>query len=635
MARSGATPMTSTGDTNVIEALHAVFGSLRAEYLNDDIYEMFTQPAYWPVLLTVQPCMLVGGRGTGKTTVLRSLSFQGQSRLNGSDPAKWPFVGVYWRVDTNVVTAFRGGSLGEERWGMLFGHYLNLVFVSRILEFCEWYSNDSGAAILAETGASKVATALNLAPVAGLDELMSSIDGALIQFEGFVNNAATADVPLLSMGGRPVELLVRELQADPRFGEVAFCLLIDEFENLENYQQKILNTLIKHSSTALSYKIGMKTAGHRERATLNPNEQLMEPADYALIDISPSLIDNGFSAFAEKICNDRLSRLARNLGMKEAPTIKALLPRLTEREEATLLGVEREVRSARAQLIGQGVEERDLEFWDGLPVLDQALVSFWAKAQQLPLASQLADRRQHPQEWAGRRNNYQYAMLFTLRQGKRGIRKFYCGWDTFVGLAHGNIRFLLFLVNASLQRHHQRNGGALGDPVPPAEQTYAAQEVGKRIVHELQGLAAEGAQLTRLVLGLGRIFGVMAAQPHKHAPEVNQFRVGWNRHDPPTTAAATALLAAAVMHLAVVRFPGDKAARASGETKDYDYSLHPVFAPFFVYSHRSKRRITVPVEDILALTIDYNQAIRSVLVKNDRRPDLDLPEQLELLGFYE
>jgi len=307
MDGSGSSTLTAPAPSAAIGALNALFGSLRAEYLNDDIYEMFTQPSYWPELLTVRPCMLVGGRGTGKTTVLRSLSYQGQSRFNGADPRTWPFIGVYYRVDTNVVAAFRGAGLDEAEWGRLFSHYLNMILVSRVLEFCQWHTDAGGEPPLTREGAALVAASLNVAPAQDVPGLAASIDRSLVAFEAFVNNAGSAEWPQLSMQGRPLELLVRELQHGAVLTERPFCVLIDEFENLENYQQRIFNTLIKHSSTALSYKVGMKTTGHREHATLNANEQLMEPADYALIDISPSLTQAGFADFAEQICNARLA----------------------------------------------------------------------------------------------------------------------------------------------------------------------------------------------------------------------------------------------------------------------------------------------------------------------------------------
>jgi hypothetical protein len=48
------------------EALSAVFGSYKAEWLQERVFDFFTTPNYLPELSTARPCILLGGRGTGK-----------------------------------------------------------------------------------------------------------------------------------------------------------------------------------------------------------------------------------------------------------------------------------------------------------------------------------------------------------------------------------------------------------------------------------------------------------------------------------------------------------------------------------------------------------------------------------------
>lgn len=124
------------------EQLGELFGSYKAEWLQERIFELFTEPAYFPDLVTSRPCMLVGDRGTGKTTVLRCLSYEGRYALSerrDSAIATWDYFGFYYRVNTNRVTAFQGPELEEATWTRLFGHYVNLLLCGQVVEFLSWY----------------------------------------------------------------------------------------------------------------------------------------------------------------------------------------------------------------------------------------------------------------------------------------------------------------------------------------------------------------------------------------------------------------------------------------------------------------------------------------------------------------
>ena len=50
----------------------------KAEFLQDSLHELYYEPFYFTKLNSSSPFILEGGRGTGKTTTLRALSYQGQ-----------------------------------------------------------------------------------------------------------------------------------------------------------------------------------------------------------------------------------------------------------------------------------------------------------------------------------------------------------------------------------------------------------------------------------------------------------------------------------------------------------------------------------------------------------------------------
>lgn len=615
--------------------LSTLMGGFRAEQFSGELFDLFTTPTYWPALLTLRPCLLVGGRGTGKTTVLRGLSFEGQARLSGLDLSDWPLIGLYWRIDTTVVTAFRGGGMHEDDWIPLFSHYVNLTLTRLVLEFAAWWESQGRATSVDAKLLRRACKSLHVKECTNMQDMTDRVEDALVDFEAYINNVRGADRVRLSMLGQPVSLVIQALNADPAIASKRFAFLIDEYENLENYQQRIINTLIKHAGdTTYTFKVGMRETGHRERATLNLNESLVEPADYAYIDIPRRLKESDFGDFAKNICNHRLAHLRKRRGGVQ--DIESFLPSLSELDEARRLGVENRLSEGVVRLRSEGASQSVVDGFLGMPTLTAYLAVFWNEAERGPLTDTVTDALRDPRRWATRLGNYQHAMLYTIRRGVRGHRKYFAGWDTYLQLADGNIRFLLQLVNEALERH-LLDGGSLDEAVSFDAQTVAAQEVGRRIVQQLPGVGAQGAQVTKLVLGLGRVFQVMAAQPQGHTPEVNQFRIGWEKQAADTVRQVDAILSAAVMHLAVIRFAGDKMAAVSGETRDFDYQCHPIFAPFFGHSYRRKRRMTIAAQEVQALVSSgSSKVIKKLLLQSNRDPALDLPEQLLLFrGYYD
>ena len=120
------------------------FGMYRAESLKAAVYDLFAMPSYFPELETNRACVLLGGRGTGKTTVLKCLSYNGKYQLEQrkeapSQPSAWPYYGFYHKVNTNRVTAFSGPELTNRKWLKVFGHYINVIFCNEALKFAEWF----------------------------------------------------------------------------------------------------------------------------------------------------------------------------------------------------------------------------------------------------------------------------------------------------------------------------------------------------------------------------------------------------------------------------------------------------------------------------------------------------------------
>jgi hypothetical protein len=612
------------------EQLSQLFGSYKAEWLQERIFELFTEPTYFPDLITSRPCMLVGGRGTGKTTVLRCLSYEGQFELSGRDNdsiLRRDFYGFYYRVNTNRIAAFHGPELSERTWTRLFGHYANLLLCGLVTDFLRWYNGNLPThPTLSPEACFNIAVSLGAERCESLDHLCRAIVSLRVKFESFINNIASDRLPHLSLQGAPIDELMDAVTSLPQFAGKRFFFLIDEYENFLDNQQEIFNTLIKHAGTTYTFKVGVRELGWRKRTTLNANEQLVSPADYIRINISERLSGVRFDEFARGVCNARIQRLNVN-GSDALSDIAVALPGLTEDDEAELLGIQETLGRVRDE-VRAWAKERSKPIFDSSP-LALFFIDFWARSQKMSTWQAIEEMQSKPDKWNQRFENYKHAILYEIHKGKRGIRKYYCGWDVYVQLAATNIRYLLELVDQTLMTHLSE-GKSFSDPVRPEIQTKAAQSVGRKNLSELEGLSVHGAQLTKLLLGLGRVFEVMASTAAGHAPEVNQFHLADEKS---IDAEILPILDAAVMHLALVRSPGNKLADEA-DTRAYDYSVHPIFSPFFVFSYRKKRKMKIRSALLMALIKSPREGIHEILRASRRHELTPLPEQLDLFEAY-
>lgn len=627
--------MTMTSQNGSIDKLSTVLGLYKAEWLREKLFDMFTVPGYFDELKTNRPCVLIGGRGTGKTTVLQGLSYQGQFAFAKSDKNvidTWQFFGLYHRVNTNRVTAFRGPEQTEDRWRACFAHYLNLLFCTQLLEFACWYELQTGRELsLSATDLAAFRATLKLQSNGRLADIAQEVRLQVLVFEASINSIVDTPPAFLSMQGAPVDALSAALLSTKELSGKQFFFLIDEFENYEDYQQRILNTIIKHAPSSYTFKVGVRELGWRERSTLNENEQLTSPADYARISISERLTDSRFKSFAEEVLSVRYQ------GTVDGPAASAdfpsLFPKLDELDEAARL-----IDKAQEDKVRKAVEEasspEQREAAKALPIGVQYFLDYWASShtETTTLSAEIDAWLKGITSSKDRFNNHFHASLFAIRKGKRGIRKYYSGWDVYLALCEGNIRYLLELVHSALLLHTEEEGAALS-PISAEVQTQAAQAVGRKNLSELEGLSVDGARLTKLLLSLGRVFGVLAESPAGHTSEANQFHLR-EEQAPDSDGRAMELLKHSVMHLALVRYAGSKLLDER-DTKAYDYMIHPIFAPFFVFSHRKKRKILLSSANLLSLVDRPREGIDAVLKLNHRESEPDLPDQLQLFGdFY-
>ena len=593
--------------------LDELFGSYKAEWLRGKIFDFFATPAYFGMFKDNRPCILQGARGTGKTTVLRGLSYQGQYALLNKNMEQFDqneFIGLYYRVNTNHVHAFQGRGILDSDWSRIFAHYFNLLFCWEISKFLQWHQAKSGSdEVLPTQACNLIATSLLIdKTICSFEMLCNELESAMYEFQSNVNNIKDIEIPRLSMLGDPIKLFVEQALTLKQFKGKMFYLLIDEYENLLDSQQQSINTLLKHVPESYTFKIGVREMGWRVKFTQNKEELLNDPADYTLINISEEFSSrdkrNSFASFAKDVCDRRISELfeGENADLGKSLSIDDALQGISIEKESELLKI---TTSDYYQHFTE-FEQKSCRKLDIHP-LYKFFLAYWADIHHKSLEEIVYDYELNMRKWNVRYENYKYGLLFKIRRGRgaTGIQKYYAGWNTYVKLANGNIRYLMELVYKAYYLYLQ-NDGDITKPIPPNLQTKAAQDVGWKNLTELEGTWNKGVQITKLVQALGSLFAKIAVYRGKLAPELVQFDI-----DGEIKPQTKEIIDASLMNLALIRMSMNK--MSGKEIKTYQYSLHPIFAPYFQFSFRRKRKLSLTDEDIMGCVENSEATVDAIL----------------------
>ena len=110
----------------------------RAEEFDHDVWSNYVLPLYFPQLglhEARKSQVLQGGRGCGKTALLRYLSYPSQFSPSRTSvpPTALQTIGVYLKADSTYFSGFTGYGESEERWRDIFEHALTLALAEQIV----------------------------------------------------------------------------------------------------------------------------------------------------------------------------------------------------------------------------------------------------------------------------------------------------------------------------------------------------------------------------------------------------------------------------------------------------------------------------------------------------------------------
>ena len=219
---------------------------------------------------------VLGGKGSGRTHLLRYYSSRLQAlRLHGrgSDAlATEGYVGVYLNSSALNPGRFFGKGQNDDTWNAVFGYYFDLSFALRMLfavdELCRaCEEGDEVSASLRD----EVHRLFDEPPETS-SSLTADLSQLLRRLDSSINHAALTRELRVVVGATPGRLIFGTARALGRVAvlkDIQFALLLDEFENFSELQQRYVHTLIREKTKRVSFLVGARTFGVRTTWTLS------------------------------------------------------------------------------------------------------------------------------------------------------------------------------------------------------------------------------------------------------------------------------------------------------------------------------------------------------------------------------
>lgn len=624
---------------NDSDLVRSVLSKNRAEELGYDVWQHYVIPPFFKRLdlhTARKPNLIIGGRGCGKTMLLRYLSHQSMfSRFRPSIPeSAFLNIGLYWRADTQFASAMIKREVPEDTWRAAFKHMLALVLGMEVLSSLESIAtNDSPLMTRKEVMDCNFERLKAFAPdlPSSANKLRDDLERRLWEFESWVNDVRKAKEPSFLPGDKFVLALIKEVRSQLKiFSNTTYQVYIDEYENLCVYQQEIINTWLKHSESPLIFNVAMKRHAFETRGTTG-DEALSDIHDFRVHDLEEYFLDEKFEPFAAEI----LFLPFENAGLKNTPisvetlhdpeglaqrrtstyikkvigAAEKLLPDVSSDELAEIVFADKALLQKLRDKIQSGLTHKQSNLKvqkfikEQYPSASIVIPALLHRKSENPteILSQLDSlERSEDNRFTGKTNwihNNFVGCLLQLYEPHSRACPFYAGFHTFCQLSRGNIRHFLELCHKSLNRAMSA-GESSFDSVPFTYQAEAARQASAAFLGEIRSFGRHGNQLHTFVLRLGSLFALAHQRPTQSESEQSHFSIGSGTTGLTTT--DQEFLNEAVKWSVLFENKGTKI-KSKFEPENIEYVLNPIYAPYFHISYRKKRKLELSTDDAQCL----------------------------------
>lgn len=581
----------------------------RAEQLGVKLFEFYANHKNFEGLLKSKSLVIEGGRGSGKTMFFLYNSYtnkKNEALSKGLDYKSFfhteKVIGIYFRADSNFVPAFQHKGINEDEWTQLFGHFLNITLTKRLIEIIVDIQKELEDNMISDS-CFVVPPELSIffeKEITSFTHLLELILREEIHLISYINNLNSVERPKVLPNSYLLNTIAKSILSNSLFEDKAIHIFVDEYENLLEYQQRLVNTLVKHPNPVI-FDIGMRNKGLKTSETLAKSEIISAPHDFNYFNFE-QFTENEYEEFIVEICRKRLQKLdsLKDLNNPDYFDIKFYLGKYDYKYELGNLRNDL-VHSIKLKLnayIGSNNSAKNLSDTTDLLILRLNLVLIERNADLNHIADEygkwvLGEPSKY-KDWL--HNNKMGVVYLLCKESSRD--KLYYGFQTYKSVSSGIIRFFIELCESAFKQAF-RNGFSFDEPraISPEEQTQAAYHVSKYKVNDIETYTPYSNFLKRFVLLLGSVFEKLHRDKSLSEPERNHFSTDFDK----LTEDSKSFLKNAELYSVLQIREETKVKNSAIDSNNIEYHLNHIYAPYFQISPRKIRSLKIEPKNLDAL----------------------------------
>lgn len=605
------------------------FSEYREEQVKVNIFDYFVEPSFFEKFCDTKPIIISGARGTGKTTILKALTMS-----ESNDPKQYlennNYIGVYYRIDLNVTASFQGQGLKEYEWEKLFSYYFVCKISYELINLVTNFKNDFLIQD-EEMICQKYSLLFSGEQIINhFEDLRKIIFKELYKIRNFINNCAYENYPHIG----DYAAIVRELPMDLLNGSTTcnnlnktVFYLVDEFEGLFEWQQKLILSFVKYSDRFHTYKICMRPDGIKTAQTVG-GEYVRETDDVRTVDLNELILEKreDYYNYALDVCKKRIELFytKNQLDNKLQISFQDIFEEVNEEEEFDQIFKKKE--AIIYEDISKFLQQVDIKDSNVMSFFQNNFfdfyifrLMFYKNMKSKKFYDIYSSVKNKDTQYVSAVGNYRHALLYYLCL-RFSIRKKYSGFNMLVNISGGTIRYLLELCNEIFERATLNEGFNYENPkkISCKTQTDAVLFVSSKRVSQISAIPQIGLNIRTFVISLGRIYRIFHRDDHIAKFETNHFSIKASSSNNDEN--IQLFLKECVMRGVLLKKKNNKQKiNYLISSDEYMYGLHPIYTPSFQISWRNKQKTEFDIEEVNVLIGNDIKEINSLIKKYEKK----------------